>query len=174
MIDWLKRLLSSKDDVATGCPADQRLLMALRDQLNECEAVYRAAARLCIKTCPDRIGSDPESFHTLMLDLHRGLLMKVFVGIARCDRRWHPTERAAALILLNHVWDVNVREDNLAEVLRGVAELEKSLKWKSVLGPFVRLPALADEWPELHSLVMRIDNLVAKADGRDLPDEERE
>jgi len=173
MIDWIKSLLDSKSDDPRPSVADQKLLAELNDQLKECEALYRAGAYLCTKTCPERIDRDPESFRELMLDLHRGLLVKVFFEIARCDRKWHAAEREAALILLNHVWGVDVTKDNLARVLRNVADLEKTLEWKSLLGPFVRFPPLNDQVPELHSNIIRIANLVAKADGKVLPSEVR-
>ena len=173
MIDWIKSLLNSKSDDSSPSVADQQLLAELKDQLKECEALYRAGAWLCIKTCPEKIERAPENFRELMLDLHRGLLVKVFVEIAKCDRKWHAAEREAALILLNHVWGVDVTKDNLDQVLRSVADLEETLEWKSLLGPFVRLPPLTDQIAELHSNVIRIANLVAKADGRVLPSEVR-
>jgi hypothetical protein len=40
-----------------------------------------------------------------------------------------------------------------------------------VLGPFVRIPALSDQVAELNTCVMRIANLIVKADGHLLASE---
>lgn len=171
MIDWLTKLFFPSDDHDGYSRVDSDLLFQLREELNECEAIYRAGAHLCQLTCPERIDGDPKKFLERMIDLHRGLLIKVFIEISQGDRAWHPEEREVALELLHHVWGVNIGDDKLSEVLRNVADLDKTLKWESLLGPFVRFPALTEQRAELQTCVMRIANLVVKADGHVLPDE---
>jgi len=170
MIDWIRKLFGSTADQPEGA-VDQELLLELREELKECEALYRAGARLCARTCPGKLGRNPDEFPELMIDLHRGLLIKVFVEIARADRRWHPAEREVASALLRHVWGVGAKTDNIVRVLHNVAEHAETLKWESLLAPFVKLPPLADQVGKLNTHVMRIANRVAKADGNVLPGE---
>lgn len=169
MLDWISSLFGSKRDDIKLSSVDQELLLCLRDELKQCEALYRAGAQLCRQTCPGRIDGDPSKFPELMLDLHRGLLIKIFVEIASSDRRWHPAEREMALVLLRHVWGVDVDKENLIQALRNVRDHAEMLKWESLLGPFVEMPPLANQGAELKTNVMRIANLIAKADGNVLP-----
>lgn len=173
MFDWITHLLNSADDGCNTPLVDEKLLFQLRQELSECEAIYRAAAHVCRQVCPERIEGDPDKFLELMVDLHRGLLIKIFVEISDCERRWHPEERDVALELLYHVWGVQIDQDELPKVLHNVAELHATLKWESVLGPFLRIPELADQATELNTCIIRIANLVAKADGQVLPEEVR-
>ena len=123
------------------------------------------------QTCPEKIEGDPDKFCELMVDLHRGLLIKLFVEVSDCQRCWHPAEAEVARELLNHVWGADLDRDQLPDVLHNVAELDKTLTWESVLGPFVRIPALAEQAAELNTCVMRIANLIVKADSHVLPTE---
>jgi hypothetical protein len=170
VFDWVTHLFRASVQTKEST-VDPAFVFHLREELNECEAIYRAAAHLCRRICPENVGGEPSKFQELMIDLHRGLLIKVFVEISDCDRSWNPEECEVALVLLNHVWGVSVDGEHLPEVLRSVAELNATLSWESVLGPFVRIPALADQIGELQGVVTRISNLIAKADGRVLPAE---
>ncbi len=171
MLDWMERLFSSAGDESQAPAADPQLVFHLREEMNECESIYRAGAHLCRKTCPEKIEGDPDKFCELMIDLHRGLLIKLFVEVSGCERCWHPAEAEVARELLNHVWGADLGRDQLPGVLRNVAELDKTLTWESVLGPFVRIPALAEQAADLNTCVMRIANLIVKADSHVLPTE---
>jgi len=171
MLDWITSLFSSTSDEPKSPVVDPQLVFQLREEMNECESIYRAGAHLCRQTCPEKIEGDPSTFLDLMVDLHRGLLIKLFVEVSDCERCWHPEEGELAHELLNHVWGTDIERDDLLHVLHNVAELDKTLKWESVLGPFVRIPALADEVAELNTCVMRIANLIVKADAHLLPAE---
>jgi hypothetical protein len=166
MLEWIAAFLASAPDEREPPVVDPQLLFQLRQEMNECESIYRAAAHLCRKTCPEQIQSDPDKFLDLMVDLHRGLLIKLFVEVSECERSWHPEETELARELLDHVWGANVDKDKLPEVLHNVAQLDKTVEWENVLGPFARIPALADQVAELNTCVMRIANLIVKADGR--------
>lgn len=171
MFDWISHLFKSDDDATAPRTVNPELLFQLREELNECEAIYRAAAYLCQHTCRDEIEGDPDQFPELMVDLHRGLLIKIFVEISNCDRRWHAEERELAKELLHHVWGVQIDHAKLLKALQNVSELDDSLTWESVLGPFVRIPALRNQHAKLVTCMMRIANLIAKADGKILPAE---
>ena len=119
--------------------------------------------------CPEKLQNGPEKFTDLMVDLHRGLLVKIFVEIAHCDRHWRQEEREAAFILLKHVWDVDVDAGNIIQILQSASDLAETLHWEKLLSPFVRLPPLADQVAELGTLLIRISNIIAKADGNVTP-----
>ena len=166
MLEWIAEFLASAPDVREPPVVDPQLIFQLRQEMNECESIYRAAAHLCRQTCPEQIQSDPDKFLDLMVDLHRGLLIKLFVEVSECERAWHPEEAEVAHELLDHVWGAAVERDQLPDVLHNVAQLDKTVEWENVLGPFARIPALADQVAELNTCVMRIANLIVKADGR--------
>ncbi len=121
MLDWMERLFSSAGDESQAPAADPQLVFHLRQEMNECESIYRAGAHLCRQTCPEKIEGDPDKFYELMIDLHRGLLIKLFVEVSGCERCWHPAEAEVARELLNHVWGADLDRDQLPEVLHNVA-----------------------------------------------------
>ena len=170
MIDWIRKFVEPVE-VTPGTALDEDLMLELRTSLKELETLYRAGAMLCGHVCPDELSDGPEYFADLMMDLQRGLLVKVFVEIAASDRRWNEAEREAALIVLQHVWGEGVRSRDLKEVLQCATDLAESLTWNHLLDVFIRIPALSDQIAELDSLVIRIGNIIAKADGHIVPTE---
>ena len=64
-----------------------------RRLLDECCDLYVSSGQLCVREYPDLIHRREEDFVQLMDDLHRALLVKVFVTICEADRRWSPEER---------------------------------------------------------------------------------
>jgi SpoVK/Ycf46/Vps4 family AAA+-type ATPase len=170
MIEWIKKFVEPAD-VTPGTALDEDLMLELRTSLKELETLYRAGAMLCGHVCPEELSDGPEYFADLMMDLQRGLLVKVFVEIAASDRRWNEAEREAALIVLQHVWGEGVRSRDLKEVLQCATDLAESLTWNHLLDVFIRIPALSDQIAELDSLVIRIGNIIAKADGHIVPTE---
>jgi AAA lid domain-containing protein/ATPase family protein associated with various cellular activities (AAA) len=165
MLDWFTNYFRSNGEETKPAVVDPALLFQIREEMNECEAIYRAGAHLCLQRCPESIEGDPRKFLDLMIDLHRGLLVKLFFELTDCEKCWHAEECELAHELLNHVWGANVDPDDLMPVVHQVAELDHTLTWESVLGPFVRFPVLADQVAELNTCVTRIANLILKADG---------
>ena len=182
MVSWINNLISSSPPGSQGTPRrpgmpsspprdlDPQLLALLRHELQACETLYRVAASEAVRDAPQRVG-DPEKFTEQMLDLHRGLLVKLFMQIAEGDRAWTDAERYMAHELLLHVWGTDVVPDQLPKVLEHVADYADVLKWESLVGPFVRLKTLEKHLPELATIVVRVANLIAKADGRVRPSE---
>ena len=169
MIDWIRNLF--EPDGSSDDPVDPELRLMLRESLRECEALYRAGARIAACDCPERIVGDPRKFVGLMLDLHRGLVVKILIEIGRCDRHWNAAEREVAKMVLRHAWGTDVMDEHLAQTLRNVADHAETLKWDSLVEAFTKMPPLMDQIPELTALVLRIANLVAKADGKIQPSE---
>ena len=119
MIDWIRDLFES--DGSSEDPVDPELRLMLDESLRECEALYRAGARIAACVCPSRIVGDPRKFVGLMLDLHRGLVVKILIEIGRCDRRWNAAEREVAKMVLRHAWGTDVSNAHLAQTLRNVS-----------------------------------------------------
>jgi len=166
VIDWIKNLINSSGDFSEGGNGIKSdLLKELRRSLRGCEALYLEGAQTCADVCPELLPDGAEKFSELMIDLHRGLVIKVFVDIAQCDSEWHSAERLAALVLLKHVWSIEVDRDQIEEGLTRAADLAESLHWESLLGPFIRMPPLRDQRSALLTYVTRIANIIAKIDG---------
>lgn len=169
MLDWIRNLVNAKEP-ETGAPGAD-LMQELRRSLRGCEALYVEGSQTCIDSCPELLTEDPDKFSELMIDLHRGLMIKIFVEVAQCDQEWHAAERAAALVLLKHVWSIDVDREQIEEGLSKAAELAEALRWESLLGPFVRLPPLREQRTTLLTYVTRVANIIAKIDGAITPDE---
>ena len=78
---------------------------------------------------------------------------------------------ALAVELFRHVWNTDVGPEALMPALENVTAHSETLKWESLLRPFVNLPGMATERAELLTIAMRVANLLAKANGEVLPDE---
>lgn len=163
MIDWIKNVFNSTGP--TDDPLDPDMRLMLRESLRECESLYRAGARLIAMECPHRISGDTGEFIRLMIDLHRGLLVKILIEIAQRDREWDAAEREVAKMVLGHAWGFDLTDANLAQALRNVADQAETLKWDALLEPFLETP-LVNQIPELTALALRIAQIVAKADGQ--------
>ncbi len=169
MIDWINSIFASP--VTPNESVEPELRLMLRESLRECEALYRAGARLAQRDCPQHISGDPRKFVRVMGDLQRGLVVKILIEIGQSDRHWHTAECEVAKMVLRHTWGVKVKDADLAQTLQNVADHSETLKWTALVAPFVQMPPLHDQIPELIALAMRIANLVAKADGQIQPSE---
>ncbi len=147
----------AKDELRT-------LVEEYRQSLIDCEALYRGSAKECVQNHPELIQGTPNEFVDRMMDLHRGLLIKVFVEIAHIDWKWKPSERLLATELFQHVWGKRLQGDQLKQALSKVME-QRDLKWSALVRPFERLAPLRNRVGELQTLVLRMANLVAKVDG---------
>jgi hypothetical protein len=166
-IDWIRNLLAVDESELSGGPrrtADDAP-GTLRRALRSCETTFVEGAWECVQTCPQELEQTPEAFTELMLDLHRGMMIKVLVEIARCDRRWRKAECLAARTVLQHVWNETVPAEKLEQAIRTTVELAESLSWESLVGPFTSLPPLQERQSTLLGQVMRLANLIARVDG---------
>lgn len=163
-VDWIRSLLGTENTDAAE-QSDGESSGALRRALRSCETTFVEGAWECVQTCPAELEQTPEAFTELMLDLHRGLMIKVLVEIARCDRRWRKQECAAAGLVLHHVWKQTVPADRMEQTLRTTVELAESLSWESLVAPFQHLQPLEERQSTLLGQVMRIANLIARVDG---------
>ena len=96
--------------------------------------------------------------------LHRGLLAKIYATIAEADGRWTYEEQRCVTALLQHV-GVSWTPDQLEETARKVARQAAKLEWQRLLQPFRAVPELCARMADLETVVVRVANLIAKADG---------
>src|SRR5262245_60655105 len=93
-----------------------------RKCLRDCEELYRSSAQECIDYHPQLIKGTTGDFFDRMLDLHRGLLIKIFVDVAHVDWNWKSSERRLAQALFEHVWDKRLEGEELKAALGRVTE----------------------------------------------------
>ena len=139
--------------------------------LVDCRRLYVGSGRQCALHHPDLLDKSPRDFVQWMDDLHKGLLVKVYMEVALVDQRWRPAERRLAQLLLEHVWNRRLEGESLKEAARGLSDRARRLSLFSLIRPFAEVAPLRDHVGELETVVMRLANLVAKAD-RDFSDSE--
>ncbi|MGL4514516.1 MAG: AAA family ATPase [Lacipirellulaceae bacterium] len=112
------------------------------------------------------VGGDDDTPATRLDDLHRGLVLKVFLAICGADRAWTLAERQLSEALARHVAGERLDPRRQATLARDAAPSCARLAWPAVVGPFADNPALADLRLQLETLVTRQAHLVARVDGR--------
>jgi hypothetical protein len=136
-----------------------------RNLLQECQELYRSCALEYIEQHPEFIQDSPQAFVERMLNLHRGLVLKVFVEIANADHRVSAGELRLARELCVHAWGRQLNDDQLEETLCHYAETTH-LRWDSLVWPFERLSTFRRRASELFSVVQRLALEVAEANKR--------
>jgi SpoVK/Ycf46/Vps4 family AAA+-type ATPase len=133
--------------------------------LDECRELYVSSGKLCAHEYPHLISQQGNEFVQLMDDLHRALVLKVYFTVCEADRKWSEAERFQAEVLFEHLWGKRLTGDTLRQAARKAAEDVSKLKWYSLIRPFDRVVPLRDRIGELETIVMRLANLIARADG---------
>ncbi|QDS99833.1 AAA family ATPase [Adhaeretor mobilis] len=136
-----------------------------RQLLGQCRDLYVSSGERAAREHAHLLPSPAESFVTLMDDLHRALAVKVFVTICEADRRWSKNEKFLAEVLLFHLWGQWLEEDALHEALADMSKRALELKWYATVRPFDELAPLRDRIGELETIVTRMANVIARADG---------
>jgi SpoVK/Ycf46/Vps4 family AAA+-type ATPase len=142
------------------------IVQEFRQAMEDLQELYHSSALEVARSHPELINDSPREFVNRLLDLHRGLLLKIYAGLYPLDWRNTPTEYALARELFEHVWGERLDDDRLKRALHKITEDEGSLRWDALVGPFERLRPLRDRVGQLQTLVMRVANLIAKAHGR--------
>jgi AAA+ superfamily predicted ATPase len=151
------------DSSESGVPP---LVADFRKAMQDLEELYRSAGLEVARSHPELTQDSPREFVNRMLDLHRGLLIKVYAGLYPLDWRNTPVEYQLAQELFRHVWDKHLEGEALQTALEKISEDEGSLRWDALLGPFERLRPLRNRVGQLQTLVLRFANIIAKASGR--------
>ena len=150
---------------------DTRLIGMLRRVVRDCGKLYKQCGTWMVRRFPTLLEGDREKFVELMDDLHRGLLIKVYVTVVRADNRWSAPEKKVAAAMIEHLWDQQLRGNELREAATELFQQADLLKWEALVAPFVRYEPLADSKSHVETIVMRLANLVAKCDGQLLDEE---
>ena len=149
-------------------PSDlSEIVDEFRETLTDCRRLYIEAGRRCVSDYPQFVRKSPQEFIQWMDDLHKGLLVKGLhgygvIGSALASGRT-PTGPGAAR---SHLARRSVRGSQLREAARGLSERARRLTLFSLIRPFAEIAPLRDHVGELETVVMRLANLVAKADQR--------
>ncbi|MEM9827452.1 MAG: AAA family ATPase [Planctomycetota bacterium] len=149
----------------------ERLIGLLRRVIRDCGKLYSKCSRLMVRRYPTLIQGNAKQFESMMDDLHRGLLVKVYVTIVRADDRWTGPEKRVAAAMIEHLWDQELHGEDLRNAAVELFAQADRLTWDSLVAPFVRYAPLADSKAHVETIVMRLANLVAKCDGQTMPEE---
>ena len=148
------------------------LVEAFRDALEDCEALYETCARDCLHAHLPVVGESEGEFVERMVDLSHGLMLRIFVDVAYADERWSPEALVLAAELVEHVWGKQLKPRQLKEALNRF-RLQDGPGWDALLGPFARLAPFRCRTHQLQTVVLRLANLLVKANGRLTPEEVR-
>jgi AAA lid domain/ATPase family associated with various cellular activities (AAA) len=149
--------------MSTGVPPAPSLFCRT---LDECRELYVSSGSLVAEEHAQLLAMPGEKYVALMDDLHRALLVKVYIAICEADREWSNEERRLAEVLFEHLWGRRLTGDGLCQAARKAASQASKLKWYSLVRPFDQVVPLRDRVGTLETLVMRLANLIARADGR--------
>jgi uncharacterized tellurite resistance protein B-like protein len=136
-----------------------------RSILEQCRELYVSSGKLCAQQYPHLIDKSGDEFVQLMDDLHRALVLKIYVTICESDQEWSAAERELAAILFEHLWSQHLVGEKLCIAAREAAHESEKLKWYSLIRPFDRIVPLRERIGTLETLVMRLANVIARADG---------
>ena len=151
-------------DVVT--PELRNIINQFSQSVHNCRKLYHDCAKEIIDSHPSLLPATPGEFLDKMDDLHRGLLVKLFISIGGVDRVWTRAEEHLAGVLFFHLWHQQFDNEKLRETIRHLERESGRLHWASLVKPFKDIEPLQGRWAELETIVMRVGNLVAKADGR--------
>jgi hypothetical protein len=152
-------------------PADlSDFVEAFRQAMEDCEDLYRSGALEVLRAQPEISQEARRDFLHRMIDLHRGLVLKIFVDVAFVERRWSDEALELGEVMFQHLYDKHLKRDQVLEALDHFLQ-QTGLSYGVLLGPFERLTVLRGRAAELQTIIVRLANLVAKVDGRVTPKE---
>ncbi len=146
-------------------PNFRNLLNQFNQCLKDCHRLYLESANIVIDCYPKMLTQTPEGFREMMDDLHRGFLVKLFVSVADVDKIWSRSEELLAGVLFFHLWHRQLDNESLRQTIRKIKQQSDRLKWASLVQPFNSINPLRQQMAELETIVMRMGNVIAKADG---------
>ena len=133
--------------------------------LRDCRELYVSSGELCERDFPHLIDRGGGKFVALMDDLHRALVLKIYLAICEADKKWSKQERFLAEVLCHHLWGEWLSGEKLNETMRRASTESAKLTWYSMVRPFERIAPLRDRVGRLDTIVARLSNIVARADG---------
>jgi hypothetical protein len=139
-------------------PPFVELLEAIRE-------LYRRCAKEYVWQNPELIRDSAEAFVARMVELQRGLVLRVFMEMAQADRRIGAGEIQLARDLFEHCWGKCLNDHQVKDALLHYAE-SVPLRWESLVRPFERFSSFRAHAGELESLILQLAWSVAEAGDR--------
>lgn len=133
--------------------------------LRDCRRLYLDSGQLIASKHTRLIEDATADFVQLMDDLHRGLVLKVYVTVCEADNHWSRQERLLAEVLCHHLWGKWLEGNQLRDAMKRASADARKLEWQALAGPFIRLEPLRPRAGDLETLVTRLANVVARCDG---------
>jgi DNA-directed RNA polymerase subunit RPC12/RpoP len=161
MVEFFKRLFQGRQPSESS----DRLLAEFRQCLHNMRAIYREGALACVTEQAARLREPPDAFVRKLEDLERGLAAKVFVEMAHSDRQWSEREQELAAAVIEHLWNVKLEDGPLRAAIETISRKAATLEWAALLRPFITLAPLRERAPGLLTSLVRMSNIIAKADG---------
>lgn len=137
------------------------------------QSLYHQAAEEGIKEGAASAKMSADQLMERMDDLHRGLIIRIYLEMTAVDWSWRPGEAAVSQAVFEHLWGKTFSERGLLKAHEQLARQEPP-DWQALINPFLRLPPLMQHRDELLTHAMRLANLVIKADGRIAPQEKQQ
>lgn len=133
--------------------------------LRECRELYVSSGELVASESPTMDAQAQQAYIELLDDLHKALVLKVYLAVCEADREWSKPERLLAEVLCHHLWGQWLSGAKLSEAMRQLSAESTNLKWYSLVRPFEQQPQLRDRVGRVDTIVSRMANLVARCDG---------
>jgi len=156
-----------QDEVASTPRVPMVDKMALESVLEELAQAMKQCREVYLSCASRRSGLPRDALPQLARSqdrLHRCLLVKICATISEADGRWAYEEQRCAAALLRHV-GIRSSEDELRKTVDYVGRQAARLDWQQLYQPFHEIPVLRNKIPDLETVVTRVANLIAKADG---------
>ena len=134
-------------------------------ELRHCRQIYsRSAATIAFQN-NHLIDKTSSQFLQLMQDLYTGLMLKLFFSTAHVDGDMNRYEERLANVLFYQLFSKQLKGHKLRQALEELIPYTDSLDWRSLVEPFAKYKPLENEVANLETSIVRIGNMVAKADG---------
>src|SRR6266436_1627653 len=93
------------------------LVDEFRTALDDCDRLYRSSAQDVVHSQPELTKEAGRDFVHRMVDLHRGLLLKIFVEVAFVERQWSEEALELAEELFWHLYHKRLNRNQVLEAL---------------------------------------------------------
>jgi predicted Zn finger-like uncharacterized protein len=141
----------------------QDALPPFGDLLKRCHDLYHDCAVAYAARRPELI-PDANAFVEGMVELHRGLVLKVLVETALADQKVGAAELELGRQVIEHAWGKRLDDRQVRETLIHYSETNH-LRWESLLRPFERFSTFIRHAPELQVVVEQMVQHVLRASG---------
>lgn len=165
----LRQFLGNSGISGMGKGGDPHLTTIVKQTRRTLEALgrlYAECSAACAQEIPHLLEEGPRQFAATLAQYEVLLVIKVAVELMRADFEWSPAERELAAEVVEHVWKRRLTGERLVRGWEELVEKVDGVGLEPLLRPFARLAPLQRRAADLESLVLRLANLIAKADGR--------